>query len=807
MRTAKRIISGLIIFSLTAASPAVSARESNSALRQFKTAEGAFFDEFYQAALSLFENFINEFPENDLTAKAELYIARCLYHQKDYAQSLARLKKIRQKDYPQIKNETDYWIAKVFFEKKNFNESVRFLEKITRNDNLDYYLKAKHLQALAYLKINNRDKAKINFKKIIEKSTDPRLIDNSYQNLVQIYREKKDLDKVNSLVTEYLNDNPHGGIIDKMYFYLADNYREKNQFEIAVNYYNFALQKTKTHALRDLIYQGLGLTYLKQKKYALAKRTIDKINNNQLRLFTQGLYYFNSDGYILALDSLGAYINEYPQGDFLPKAYLTKADILYEMGRINDSISLYQTILERFKKPEHFSLRNMAHYGLAWCYLKKQNFSQAIAEFKNTLKYSDDPAVAISSKIQIADVYQAAENFQEALNLYNQVLRDHPYTLNADYIQFQIGMIFIQKRMIDKAFLAFGNLVKNFPDSRLIPEAKYYIAIGYFTQEKYTQAKEALSKLIQKYPNSEIIPEANYLHAKCLFNQEKYRQSLKALKEIATRYKESNIAQLAYIDAGLAYLNLKEFDAAKKIYRDFLKLYPDSEYASSVLFRLGGIYEKENNYQEAKMIYQEAAQSAKNNQTKQEAWLSLGHLAWSNKELEKAKEYFRKGADNQSLLGLKNKLYLAKIKQHTNQTNKALEIYQQLIESESDIADIALVNKAFLFKNDQNYPKAIEFFRRCLDKKITSAEIRFALAICLERTGLDQEALEQYFQLIYTHPSELDYKVRAYFRIANLYEKQNNFSQAQQAYKRVIDLDVAESRIAQKRLERLDAQR
>lgn len=800
------LIALIIIINFTTVS---FSEKNDQATSRFQVASGAFSDQFYEAALSLFKRFINDFPENELVPAAKLYIAKCLYYRQKYSESLTELKRLKEGGNLQLEDQINYWLAKIFFEKTDYPASLDYLQKITKNASSDYYFKAKHLKALIYLKTNQTKKAKANFEIIIQNSVNQKLKDHACQNLLQVYINENDFYSLNNSAKKYLDDNPQTEIKDQIFFYLAEIHYKKDYLKESIRHYKQALLITDNPQLRDLIYQGLGLTYLKQDDPALAKRTIDKIIDDELRIFSQGLYYFNISDHIQALESFDIYLKRHPKGKLLAKVYLKKADTFYEMGRINDSLSVYNVILKKFSGSEYTKVRNKAHYGLAWCYLKNSNFKKAIAEFKKALEYSNDPAVKISSKIQIADAYQEAKKYQEALDIYNQIIKDYPNTLYADYIQFQIGMIFIKEKMLEEAFLSFRNLTKNFPNSKLVPEAKYYLAVGYFSQNKYQAAEEILSNLINEYPHSEIISEAYYLYAKCFFNQKKYQKALDIFLEIINKYKNLRISELAYYDAGLAYLNLDDFTKAKDLYRKFVKIHSNSEYLNSVNFYLGGIYEKEGNFNEAEKYYKKVAENSRETLTKQEALLSLGHLAWQKDNLEKAKQYFKEGAQAKTSFGLKSKLYLAKAYQQNQETEQALKLYEELIQSQSKISEIALIDKAFLLKDLKKYQQAAKAFKEAVKGGSNSAPIRFALGQCLEKENLNQEAIGQYFKLIYAYPEEYpddsdqNYKVKAYFRIAKIYENQKDLSQAKKAYQKIIDLEVKESKIAKKRLEKL----
>ena len=94
--------------------------------------------------------------------------------------------------------------------------------------------------------------------------------------------------------------------------------------------------------------------------------------------------------------------------------------------------------------------------------LRTYTYKKAIEEFKNTLEDADDPLVKVSSQVQIANAYQETAKYDEALDIYNEILRDYPNTIYADYIQFQIGIVFLKKKDLEKSFLALRNLKNNF---------------------------------------------------------------------------------------------------------------------------------------------------------------------------------------------------------------------------------------------------------------------------------------------------------------------------------------------------------
>lgn len=783
---------------------------------RFNVAAKAFGDGFYDASLSLFGKFGRDFPESHLFYKSKLYIAKCRYYKQDYRQALEVLLDLDELKIKDFIDEVYYLTGLIYFKGKDFDKAFDYVEKII-NEYSDSRLKwqAHYLMADIYQEIDKMGKAKEIFNIIIYNAKNSELIDNAYFQLLKIYLQEKEYLQIISICQDYIRRFPKGGLKEKVKFYLGESYYAQGDWAKALRSYKNALGTGQDAGITDLVYQGLGFTYLGKGQKSDAKINIDRIKDKQLRLFSQGVYYFKVKDYIQALETFTIFLRDYRQSPFLAQAYLNKADIFYEMGRLNDSIYVYQHILDNFKDSENADTINRAHYGLAWCHLKNGKFKKAIEEFESTLEYTDNPVVKSSSQIQIADAYQETGKYEEALDIYSKIIKEQPNTIYADYIQFQIGMIFLKRKELEKSFLALNNLKNNFPSSRLIPQVQYYLAVGYFSQDNYAQAKSLLQDLIKKFPQNDLIPKVHYLYGKCFFNEGDYQQALTIFKKIAGKYKGREIEELAYIDMGNAFLNLSLFDNAKKTWKDYLKRYPQSQNSGLVLLYLGGLYEKEKKYIEAEKYYKMILVKHKKTLFTQEALLSLGHLYWNKGDLTKAQKYFEQLVKKDSLLAGKGKLYLAKVLAQQGKNQKALRLYNQLSDLESVVSKLALADKAFLLKEMKDYKEAIKGFKKAIAAGMDAAGLRFSLGLCLEKIGQDDEAVEEFLKVIYMFSQQnkesladksKNYEMKSYFRIARIYEKKGNIEAAKKTYENIINLGVKEAKIATARLAELEGE-
>ena len=98
---------------------------------RYHIAVKAFSDGFYDAALSLFKRFIEDFPESKKIYKVKLYIARCYYQQENYHQALDVLAEMERKSLRHnFIDQVYYWLGVINFKGKNFQEALDYANRV-----------------------------------------------------------------------------------------------------------------------------------------------------------------------------------------------------------------------------------------------------------------------------------------------------------------------------------------------------------------------------------------------------------------------------------------------------------------------------------------------------------------------------------------------------------------------------------------------------------------------------------------------------------------------------------------------------
>ena len=503
-----------------------------------------------------------------------------------------------------------------------------------------------------------------------------------------------------------------------------------------------------------------------------------------------------------SLDSINTFLNKFPHSDKAAAAYLNKAESLYRLGRINDSLYAYQKVITNFNTPEQGKNINRAYYGMARDYFKDSKFKQAIEIFKNIIRKSDDKILKIDSLIALADSYKIIADWHNALSQYSGILKIYPKNNYRDYIYFQIGTIMLRQNKFYEAISNFNKLENEFPASRFLPEAEYYTGFAYLTVGDFNKAAQAIGSFIAQYPRNYLIPKAYYLYGKSLMGKGNYQKALGPFLKVLAKPADNDTKELAYINIIQSYYLLSDFSRAIRQARNFLRLFTHSPKRSFIYLYLGRIYQHQAVFDKAEYFYEKVLEGHKASSAYREAVFSLGVLYMQKGFLSQAQSYFKMLDNGNGSLSFKAKLYLGDIYLQQDKKEKALDIYKKLAIGKSKIVHLALAKEAFLLEDMDEYSQAVKVFREVLTRYGDSARIRFALGLSLEKINRINEAIAEYLKIIYNFNIVGD-KVKAYFRLAKIYERKRDFIKAKDMYQKIIATGRNEAKVARLRLNNL----
>ena len=148
-----------------------------------------------------------------------------------------------------------------------------------------------------------------------------------------------------------------------------------------------------------------------------------------------------------------------------------------------------------------------AKYDLGYCYLKRENYKEALNFFSQVVR---NPGINASpleqdAYIRMADCYYMNRDFKTAVQMYNKVLE---YSWPAsDYATFQKAMVAGVNSSSEKISLLTG-LIRKYPQSDLVADANMEIANTYLSNEQYRESLTYLKNVISSTGNDALKPRA-----------------------------------------------------------------------------------------------------------------------------------------------------------------------------------------------------------------------------------------------------------------------------------------------------------
>jgi predicted TPR repeat methyltransferase len=140
----------------------------------------------------------------------------------------------------------------------------------------------------------------------------------------------------------------------------------------------------------------------------------------------------------------------------------------------------------------------------------------------------------------------------------------------------------------------------------------------------------------------------------------------------------------------------------------------------------------------------------------------------------------------------------------------AVETYQNIAASSPEFSRDAHVKIAEVYKKSADFTKAVEAYKQALtakknQSKLPDVEVQFMIADALELNNQTEKAIEEYLKIPYLYEKQLDWTVKAYLRIARIFEDHENWNQAVLTYNKILKYDTEERVFAQERLDWIKA--
>jgi len=528
----------------------------------------------------------------------------------------------------------------------------------------------------------------------------------------------------------------------------------------------------------------------------------------------------------------------------LPYINFWRGEIAYRTNQLDDAIPYFVEYLKTSVSRGEVNPTN-AKYDLGYCYLKKENYKEALNYFSQVVRNPGIQAAPLEQDayIRMADCYYMNRDFKTAVPMYNKVLE---YSWPAsDYATFQKAMVAGVNSPTEKISLLNG-LIRKYPNSDLVVDANMEIANTYLSNEQYRESisylnvvitsngsdglkprallrsglanynlgnnAEALSKyneLLKKYPNSVEAQEA-LDNAKSIYVEEgRSAEYVNFAKSMGIAISASQEDQLAYQEAEVQFNN-GNFSGAQQKFEDYLKRFPDGKYALEANFYKSEMYASQKNWTKAATGYELVADKAPN-KFAEKSILQAARINFFNlKDYTKAEIYYARLKDFST--SSENKMEAMRgllrcqfeLQQWTAAGDNAKDLLSEKgIGSDDRIIASMVMGKSY--QSNGNCESAIPYFKTVasMSRAAYGAEAQYQIADCQYNQNRLKDAEKSAFEVIHKSGSYELWVTKSYFLLGDIYLKEKDYFNAKATFQSLVEnAKIEEIRVqAEQRLE------
>lgn len=795
--------------------PLTRAEEDDKEL--FLVAQKAFEDGFYDVSMRYLNQLLSDYPQSDKKPQAKLLLGQCYFFQSQYLKAYDTFQEIL--SYPEFKDATLYWLGETYLKGSDYAQAEKhYRQLIDGYPNSVYTPQAYYSLGWLYFDQNDYQKSQEAFQSLITRFPTHQLNEDAAFKLGETEFNLHHYEKAISYYQKFVLTYPQSTRHAESYFYTGECYYYLEDFINAVAYYAKAADITYDNKLTLMAKVSMGWSYLKLEKYDLAQKYFDEalefskeknILSDEIFL-GQASLYMETQEFLKALETYDQLIANFPNSKRVIEAYLGKANCHYQLNNFTEAISAYQKTIDQFQSDaSNQEIIDKASFGLAWAQLKSGQINQSIETFEAIKDKAESKTIKISALVQIADAYQDIEQFDKALEVYDKILRDYPDNAYADYIQFRQGVILLKLNKTEAATLSFQSLQANFQKSKYLNDARYYLALTYFKKEDWKTAKEKIQDFISKQDDKkEYMAEAHYILGLSNFNLKDYPEALQTFQKIIKNFPEQfNMVRNSELNIAKCLYNTKKIDEALQNFKSIINKYPESEAAQESLLWIGDHYMRTLDVDTAIAYYQEFIQKFPNAEKIYVANFALGRAYQEKGLYEQAINTYKQVASpDDTELNTNAQLAIADIFSKELNPQLALQTYENILITSPEFKRDAYLKIAGVYNKSKEYEKCIVAYKKALQadgglSKIKDAELQFYIADSYELLNQSKQAVEEYLKIPYLYAQDVSWVVKAYLRVARIFEDEEKWEEAQTIYNKVVALNTDEVKFAQERLQ------
>ncbi len=380
----------------------------------------------------------------------------------------------------------------------------------------------------------------------------------------------------------------------------AANFQTGGAINLAIESWKEFLSKFPSHPMASEAAHFLGVCYMQSDPpdYSAASQSFaralkkERYDLREESLVNYGwcLYASAGDGQEKdpkrlksTIETFQTLIREFPQSQFLDRAYFYSGEAAYGLGQSEQAVDFYNRLLSMPSAAES-PLHCDALYarGVAFENLKRPD--QAVSSFKQLLASCAKDELSSDVRLRIGDLMILQGNHDEAIEAFEQLLNSEASDDDRAYALFRQAYALVQSDQPGKAAAVYDRLLTSFPKSPYSASAILASAQSSYRGGDMNMAEQKFRNVLSQ-DNTAAATEAAHWLARIYLAKGDSKQAIDVTRSQLERGVEGDFSNDLRLD--LAEALAAQPDSVQESLQLFEKIYrdnPDDELAPRALY-------------------------------------------------------------------------------------------------------------------------------------------------------------------------------------------------------------------------------
>jgi len=584
-------------------------------------------------------------------------------------------------------------------------------------------------------------------------------------------------------IETFLNTYPDTSYLYEAHLLLGRCFYYQNNPEMASYEFSIVLNAAPTAAPKDSASYWLGNILYKGGDYKGALEYYQKVIDEYpvskylpYSLYSKAWAYYKLGFLEEASSMFATVVSNYPLDRLAIDSLFEIGQIQYLQGKFEDARNSLNDFINKYPLSEKIA---ESYYLLGNISLKLEQYSDSILFLKRAISISPNAAWADLASYGMAQAYFKLGDFDESIKRFKMSANGASNDLIARNALVGVIYSYDKKGMPDDALKACDHLSIKYPKTAEAAEGCYIKARILYDKNRLAEAEEVCLEGLDNF----ILPgQAGKLHFELgwiYLKENKVKSALAEFKAAVKDLGDGTFISSALCKIGDIYMSEGDLDEAAKSFDDALKKYPASRYSDYAQYRLGDIFLMSKKYDLAILAYQSLVVNFQDTGLKQGSLFKMGIA------------YFKKGYHPEALAELER---LAKVSPALGEDSTYKFYLANCLYSINRYEEAAEILKS-LTKNPANHEIAMR--------------AQYLLGWCNYRTDRDMEAVDAFYTYSKKYPDSafgqdaLRQSSSILLNAAQNFEKWKMPDDAARLYKKLAEMNAAESELANKKIAEL----